>query len=171
MELDVEVNSLIQKMSSKRPMDLDTKMLNLYDKEKSAVYFASLQKDFEVVKRVIQALSGSILLMQLGVKEDVSLTISMTKKSLDETTDRLKELMVPSGLKLHFDHLKYTVQTLNQIFVKYSLMNDIYFISTLQIEDILRSLKSANLYLKKSSTFTMGLGMISLESSCSCGLH
>ncbi len=171
MKIETDVESLYQKMVNGHSLDINHKMIQLVDKEKSAIYFASLQKDFDVVKRVVQALSGSLLLMQLGVKQDVSLTVSTAKESLVETTKRIKDLVVPLGLKIHFDHLMYSVQTLNKIFAKYSLAEDIYFMNERQLEEIQRVLDLANSYLKKSSTFSMGLGMISLETSCFCGAH
>ncbi|MDF1999483.1 hypothetical protein [Peribacillus frigoritolerans] len=171
MKIETDVESLYQKMVKGHSLDINHKMIQLVDKEKSAIYFASLQKDFDVVKRVVQALSGSLLLMQLGVKQDVSLTVSTAKESLVETTKRIKDVVVPLGLKIHFDHLMYSVQALNRIFTKYSLAEDIYFMNERQLEEIQRALDLANSYLKKSSTFSMGLGMISLETSCFCGAH
>lgn len=171
MKLENEVETLYQKIVSEKSLDINHKMIQLVDKEKSAIYFASLQQDFNDIKRVIQALSGSLLLMQLGVKQDVSKTLSSAKESLVQTTDRIKNLVVPHGLKIHFDHLMYGVQTLNKMFAKHSLVDDIYFMNEHQLEDIQRTLDLANSYLKKSSTFSMGLGMISLETSCFCGLH
>ncbi|KOR85845.1 hypothetical protein AM233_18775 [Bacillus sp. FJAT-22058] len=171
MKIETDVESLYQKMVKGHSLDINHKMIQLVDKEKSAIYFASLQKDFDVVKRVVQALSGSLLLMQLGVKQDVSLTVSTAKESLVETTKRIKDVVVPLGLKVHFDHLMYSVQALNKIFAKYSLAEDIYFMNERQLEEIQRALDLANSYLKKSSTFSMGLGMISLETSCFCGAH
>ncbi|MGE7667199.1 hypothetical protein ACQKMN_15970 [Ureibacillus composti] len=171
MKFEKEVENLYQKMSSGDSLDINHKMIQLFDKEKSAIYFASLQKDFDDTKRVIQALSGSLLLMKLGVKQDVSMTLSSAKETLVQTTDRLKDLVVPYGLKIHFDHLMHSVQALNSIFSKHSLSNNIYFLNDNELSAIQRALDLANSYLKKSSTFSMGLGMISLESSCFCGLH
>ncbi len=65
----------------------------------------------------------------------------------------------------------FSVQALNKMFAKHSLGEDIYFMNDKQLEDIQRTLDLANSYLKKSSTFSMGLGMISLETSCFCGAH
>jgi hypothetical protein len=171
VKLENEVETLYQKMVSGQSLDINHKMIQLVDKEKSAIYFASLRQDFDDIKRVIQAVSGSLLLMQLGVKQDVSMTLSSAKESLVHTTDRIKDLVVPHGLKIHFDHLMYSVQALNKMFAKHSLGEDIYFMNDKQLEDIQRTLDLANSYLKKSSTFSMGLGMISLETSCFCGLH
>lgn len=109
--------------------------------------------------------------MQLGVKQDVSLTLSQAKESLAETTDQIKNLAVPHGLKIHYDHLMHSVKAINDLYAKYTLVDDIYFMNKLQLEEIQRALDLANAYLKKSSTFSMGLGMISLETSCFCGLH
>ncbi|MCY9002475.1 hypothetical protein [Peribacillus frigoritolerans] len=171
--LDTQVDDLVQTMLTKHryALDINPNMVQLVDKEKAAIYFASLQKEFEETKRVIQALSGSLLLRQLGVNQDVSASISSAKETLQEVSYRLKEMKIPIGLKVHFDHLMYSVQTVNRIFTKYSLENDIYFMEEEQLNEIFRHLNIANQNLKKSSTFSMGLGMISLETSCFCGLH
>ncbi len=79
VKLENEVETLYQKMVSGQSLDINHKMIQLVDKEKSAIYFASLQQDFDDIKRVIQAVSGSLLLMQLGVKQDVSMTLSSAK--------------------------------------------------------------------------------------------
>lgn len=171
MKLENDVESLYQKMVSGHSLDINHKIVQLVDKEKSAIYFASLQQDFGDIKRVIQALSGSLLLMQLGVKQDVSMILSSAKETLVQTTNRIKDLAVPPGLKVHFDHLTYSVHALNKIFAKNSLADNIYFLNDLELEDIQRTLDLANAYLKKSSSFSMGLGMISLETSCFCGAH
>ncbi|MBT2722265.1 hypothetical protein [Bacillus sp. ISL-46] len=158
-------------MVSGQSLDINHKFIRLIDKEKSAIYFASLQQDFSDIKRVIQALSGSLLLMQLGVKQDVSRTLSSANETLIQTSNRIKDLAVPNGLKIHFDHLIQSVQALQSIFNRQSLIEDIYFMNDRQLEDIQRLLVVANSYLKKSSSFSMGLGMISLETSCFCGAH
>lgn len=171
MKFEIEVDSLICKFASKMHEIESENNFHITNQELASVYFVSLRQEFDVIKKVIQCISGSLLLTQCGIKQNFSSPVSVIKCILDETIENIEQIKVPGGLQKHYKHLLDAIHTLNNVFVKYSLVKDLFYLSKKQIEEILMVLRFSFENLKKASSFSLGLGMISLESSCACGLH
>lgn len=170
--LEKEMNHFLNDLSTGK-INRQYLQRNEWDEVKQedlAFYFVSLRKHFNSVKKIIQFVSGSIILLQNSstAKEEVYKSFSIARNLLDELKEAVFSTSVPKPLMSHHKYMVQSIKSLEKVFNDHKLLDRIVYVQKAEIETILRCLKHANHFLKKASSFPLGLEMVDLSSGCGC---
>ncbi|SIT91210.1 hypothetical protein [Edaphobacillus lindanitolerans] len=142
------------------------------ESERLARYFVLARSQFNSVKKIIQFVSGCIILSEsasLGGGREVFHSLSAAKDLLDKADEETRSLPVPAGVSRHHQHLLDALSCLREIFRRFVLTEQVLHLKRDQSDQLLYLLKMANESLKSASNFELGLDMVELNSSCACG--
>jgi|GEM_PF-3742855 len=143
-----------------------------YDPEQAACYFMDVRDDFDSVKSALSALSGGFILLFAGreSRSEAAAAVSMALRTLHESREHLRGIRVPRGLERHHETLLDVTEELIAL-CSQAAGAELYGLREDQAHRMLKQVQAVYEKMKTVACMPAGLSMVSLESSCACGMH
>ncbi|MDY0393471.1 hypothetical protein RWE15_02280 [Virgibacillus halophilus] len=108
------------------------------DREELARYFVALRKHFNAMKKVIQFLSGSMILLQSSytAKEEIYRSVSFAKNLLSETKEAILHISIPKPLLQHYHEMCKSMVCIERAYAELQLEERIYYLQEAEIKKI-----------------------------------
>lgn len=156
--------------SSRNMTDLLNAPINGVDHQEAVLYFTQIRKPFQNLRQIIHRLSGFMILFhnQKFLKSEAVLAYELGRNLLEETIEELRTIKVPAIAERHFHSLMHAA---NYLYDFYQIKRDNQPKGIEPQDNGMKILEMAYSSLKKTTDFSNGLEMVSLDSSCACGHH